>query len=198
MARTCSAVPSWESSSTKIASHSIPASTSSRRAISGSTLPRSLKVGSTTVSSTGPTRRRVSTGVLGTSILSKLDSRLTEGIKGKAGICIDLPKHGFEGNLEIDLAVDQEIVEEIEIATPERAFGVIQRIRVHLLEVVGIVFGKPAAVALEPTILRRQEKRRGIERPHEHPVDEDVPLRGQQQRRVGKRRCIQFIKPVIP
>src|SRR6185437_13077722 len=71
MARTCSAVPSRESSSTKTASHSVPASTPSRRAISGSTLPRSLNVGRTTVSSTGPTSRRARISSISSRVVAK-------------------------------------------------------------------------------------------------------------------------------
>src|SRR6185437_15427076 len=71
MARTCSAVPSRESSSTKTASHSVPASTPSSRAISGSTLPRSLNVGRTTVSSTGPTSRRARISSISSRVVAK-------------------------------------------------------------------------------------------------------------------------------
>src|SRR5215813_4041308 len=51
---TCCAVPSGESSSTKIASQTTPASVASSLARSGATLPRSLNVGTITDSSTGP------------------------------------------------------------------------------------------------------------------------------------------------
>ena len=49
MARTSSAVPSRESSSTKIASHGVAGSAAASRASSGSTLPRSFMVGMTMV-----------------------------------------------------------------------------------------------------------------------------------------------------
>ena len=51
-----SGVPSVEPSSTKIASHSIPASATPSRSSSGSTLPTSLSVGMTTLSSSGASR----------------------------------------------------------------------------------------------------------------------------------------------
>src|SRR5437867_6039911 len=62
IALTCCAVPSGESSSTKIASQATPPSAVSSLARSGATLPRSLNVGTITDSSIGPGDGGLATG----------------------------------------------------------------------------------------------------------------------------------------
>jgi len=88
---------------TKMASQAMPASTASSRAISGSTLPRSLKVGRTTVSSTG-TGRCVSRSAPGIGAIS---CRLI-GKLGTPSRCDRLAKRRLRrvpaGCLALDLA----------------------------------------------------------------------------------------------